>query len=112
VKKILGGKKDQESISPTFYTQLLHHLVYADHTGARCWVYSVEFERIFWLGVMVKLGILLLVKLKGTYFHQRMTTDAIAGCAKRLVKLTTEDENPLVHHSMHNFEFPIENNID
>jgi hypothetical protein len=39
---------------------------------------------------MVNLGVILLVKLNGTYWRQRMTTCAFALCAKRLMKLTPE----------------------
>ncbi len=76
------------SILPTFYAQLLRLKVYADLNGARQREYSKEFERIFWLGITVKLGIILLVKLNGAYWRQRMTTNTIALCAKRLVKST------------------------
>jgi hypothetical protein len=39
---------------------------------------------------MVKLGIILVVKLNGTDWHQRMDIGAFALCAIRLVKLTPE----------------------
>jgi hypothetical protein len=52
--------------------------------------YSVEVEGIFLLCVIVKLGIVLLVKLNGTYHHRRMTTSAFVLCAKMLMKLTLD----------------------
>ena len=50
------------------------------------------------MGVMVKLRIILLVKLKGAYWCQRLTTGAVALCAKRLMKLTPDAENFQVHY--------------
>ncbi len=42
--------------------------------------------------VMVKLGVILLVKLNSPYWRQRMTTGAFGLCAKRLMKLTPGEE--------------------
>ena len=57
------------SISSTFYEQLLGQQIYADLTGARCGAYS---GCNFLLSVLVKLGLVLVVK-------QKLSTTAFAG---------------------------------
>jgi hypothetical protein len=55
--------------------------------------YSVEVKHIFWLGVIVQFGIILVVKLKGVKKdnqYQRMISGIFALCARRLVKLTQD----------------------
>ncbi len=80
----------QGSISPTFSSQLLRQQVYADLTSAQRRAFSIEVECIFQLGAMVKLGVILLVKLNGAYWCQRMLTGTFELCTIRLVKLTPD----------------------